>query len=65
MQLATQHRKVVEEGLNRDLIAEDFDILLDKVMLDAIDENVAACDDDDEDDDDNGSIRFYVKGFRT
>ena len=63
MQLATQHRKVVEEGLNRDLIAEDFDILLDKVMLDAIDENVAACDDDN--DDDNGSIRFYVKGFRT
>ena len=52
MQLATQHRKVVEEGLNRDLIAEDFDILLDKVMLDAIYENVAACDDDD----DNGSI---------
>ena len=61
MQLATQHRKVVEERLNRDLIAEDFDILLDKVMLDAIEENVAACDDDD----DNGSIRFYVKGFRT
>ena len=63
MQLATQHSKVVEECLNRDLIAEDdFDILLDKVMLDAIDENVAACDDYD---DDNGSIRFYVKGFRT
>ena len=64
MQLATQHRKVVEERLNRDLIAEDFDILLDKVMLDTIDENVAACDDDDNEDD-NGSIRFYVKGFRT
>ena len=62
MQLATQHRKVVEERLNRDLIAEDFDILLDKVIFDAIVENVATSD---VDDDDNGSIRFYVKGFRT